>query len=639
MQDAAPAAGQTFACPRCGGQFSLGGEQFDPYYTWLGVPPSEQPANHYRLLGVQLFEPNRSVIENAADRQMKHLQSFKIGARAALSQKLLTEVAAARVQLLDASKRTAYDEQLRARLNPTRPQMPQLPEAGTPFGQTRDLARPPQIRSQSAVRQLGRRGSGGSLLSSVWVVVGGVTGLAIGVLIVFYLTGQDFLGLSGKLKQPGQQAVVPSDPPVVPALPQPPEKPAEPAPNVAPETPISPAPPVYKPRPKLPPEVVISSPLPEESVPPPPPTPPSNPQPMPPAQILAGMPPFVRLPALTSSETTPWFSLSREPDEPLTFALHAEAATLPGNVPLRIQAAPGDAIWRIEQAGNPAAGGSAVAVGEIRRVGQELSFAWSAPPAEIEIRRQLSNCLLELTIGNEFRTVQLREPVVADAFVIELDREKPKVIEFDLENTPPTSKLFMKVKQLVDFPAGAKLRGPTDTFAFTRPAVIEFTEMKGPELELAYLRMEKTGDIKVQLNPKYVETANRKYGLTIPSLQELYEAQQNVAQEARNTLNVAQPNLQTAQARLQQLLSNRPSNFQAQAEWTRNVYSARQVVERLSKTIQNANEKLVEANSRLTAVPEIRTFVESLHAKAKVRFLIIAKAGAHELVLVDGTAE
>ena len=29
---------------------------FDPYYRWLGIPPGEQPPNHYRLLGVQLFE-------------------------------------------------------------------------------------------------------------------------------------------------------------------------------------------------------------------------------------------------------------------------------------------------------------------------------------------------------------------------------------------------------------------------------------------------------------------------------------------------------------------------------------------------------------------------------------------------------
>ena len=61
---------------------SQSGEPFDPYYQWLGIPPEEQPPNHYRLLGIQLFEENREVIQNAADRQMVHLRSFQNGPRA-----------------------------------------------------------------------------------------------------------------------------------------------------------------------------------------------------------------------------------------------------------------------------------------------------------------------------------------------------------------------------------------------------------------------------------------------------------------------------------------------------------------------------------------------------------------------------
>ncbi|MCH8046291.1 MAG: hypothetical protein IID44_21495, partial [Planctomycetes bacterium] len=42
---------------------------FDPYHSWLGIPPRHQPPNHYRLLGVQAFESDVEVIANAADRQ------------------------------------------------------------------------------------------------------------------------------------------------------------------------------------------------------------------------------------------------------------------------------------------------------------------------------------------------------------------------------------------------------------------------------------------------------------------------------------------------------------------------------------------------------------------------------------------
>ncbi|MBM4091854.1 MAG: hypothetical protein FJ276_20860 [Planctomycetes bacterium] len=89
-------------------------EQFDPYHQWLGIPPEEQPPHHYRLLGIKVLEDNVDVIEHAADRQMTHVRTFQTGPRAALSQKLLNELAAAKRCLLTPERKAAYDEQLRA---------------------------------------------------------------------------------------------------------------------------------------------------------------------------------------------------------------------------------------------------------------------------------------------------------------------------------------------------------------------------------------------------------------------------------------------------------------------------------------------------------------------------------------------
>ena len=88
-------------------------QTFDPYHTWLGIPPEEQPPNHYRLLGVGLFESQPDVIASAADRQMGHLRTFQAGKHSELSQRLLNEVAAAKVCLLNPGKKAVYDEQLR----------------------------------------------------------------------------------------------------------------------------------------------------------------------------------------------------------------------------------------------------------------------------------------------------------------------------------------------------------------------------------------------------------------------------------------------------------------------------------------------------------------------------------------------
>src|SRR5262245_59519743 len=89
-------------------------DHFDPYHVWLGIPPEEQPPNHYRLLGLRLFETNADVISNALDQRRAFLRSVSAGKRAVQSQQLLNAVSAAGVCLLDAGKKARYDDELRA---------------------------------------------------------------------------------------------------------------------------------------------------------------------------------------------------------------------------------------------------------------------------------------------------------------------------------------------------------------------------------------------------------------------------------------------------------------------------------------------------------------------------------------------
>jgi cytoskeletal protein RodZ len=91
-------------------------DDFDPYRKWLGIPPEEQPPDHYRLLGIPRFEEDPDVIESAADRQMAHLRTFQTGKRSALSQEILNQLSAAKVCLLDRNRRQQYDDELRGAL-------------------------------------------------------------------------------------------------------------------------------------------------------------------------------------------------------------------------------------------------------------------------------------------------------------------------------------------------------------------------------------------------------------------------------------------------------------------------------------------------------------------------------------------
>ena len=91
-------------------------ESFDPYHKWLGVSPKDQPPNHYRLLGIDLFEDDADVIADAAEQRMVHVRTYQLGRHSELSHKILNELAVAKVCLLKPATKLAYDAELRAAL-------------------------------------------------------------------------------------------------------------------------------------------------------------------------------------------------------------------------------------------------------------------------------------------------------------------------------------------------------------------------------------------------------------------------------------------------------------------------------------------------------------------------------------------
>ena len=96
------------------------------------------------------------MIDSAADRQMAHLRTFQSGKHGDLTQRLLNEVAAARICLLDPKKRAAYDQQLRAKLAATtapaaRPPAPTRKQrADRPFNANRLDEQPRRLQRQTS---------------------------------------------------------------------------------------------------------------------------------------------------------------------------------------------------------------------------------------------------------------------------------------------------------------------------------------------------------------------------------------------------------------------------------------------------------------------------------------------------------
>lgn len=89
-------------------------QRFDPYQEWLQIPPHDQPADHYRLLGLARFECAPDKITAAADERMAFIRSLQLGPHGELSQRILNELAAAKMRLLDPARRAAYDAVLKS---------------------------------------------------------------------------------------------------------------------------------------------------------------------------------------------------------------------------------------------------------------------------------------------------------------------------------------------------------------------------------------------------------------------------------------------------------------------------------------------------------------------------------------------
>ena len=79
---------------------------------WLGIMPDDHPVSHYRLLGIQELASDPETIENAADQRMLFLRQKGSGQQKTIAENLLNQVSKARMTLLNAERKAAYDETL-----------------------------------------------------------------------------------------------------------------------------------------------------------------------------------------------------------------------------------------------------------------------------------------------------------------------------------------------------------------------------------------------------------------------------------------------------------------------------------------------------------------------------------------------
>ncbi len=164
---------------------------FDPYREWLDIGSGGPPVDHYQLLGLDQFESSSAKIENAVASRADLLQALSMGQHVHDAQRILSEVARARICLLDSDRKAEYDAELRRQHAAPMPMPTPLEEELDDTNALRELKLALESR---ATRKLSADGSSRSA-SAVnqkkrWLIAGGILLLLGGSVSAFWIVNE-----------------------------------------------------------------------------------------------------------------------------------------------------------------------------------------------------------------------------------------------------------------------------------------------------------------------------------------------------------------------------------------------------------------------------------------------------------------
>jgi hypothetical protein len=431
---------------------------FDPYHKWLGITPSEQPANHYRLLSLQLFESDADIVSKASERQFALVKSFAEGEYRAHAVNLLREIVEARGCLLDPERKSAYDAVLNERSQTTvrsvhgspiyshaqaTARVPVSASAGEPNGGSihsqwapdgsPSPELPPRISVTSPNRQRRKRSSAArTFWLIVSVVLGGMMGICAGYfLLCVYHPKYDFLNLLYRTQE--EQAVA-----------------TDSIPSTEPR-PLTRATAVPERRnnsssPRRDPFIRKEAPLAKTSLEPK--RPPRQPTPAA-AKPKIGVPDKVDLPPLAAKDDIQTLG-HIEIDDPANVSLKLKTLVegTNGTPRFTLNHSESPNLWTVhffnESFGEP------IEVAQFVVDQETISFQWTSQDDNSGYE-QLRNGVLEIQIDDQKQEVLLRKPVMVEPLTIDLD--KPKQLVVGKCDAPPSrTDIRVEIGELENFP-------------------------------------------------------------------------------------------------------------------------------------------------------------------------------------------
>jgi hypothetical protein len=599
--------------------------EFDPYHQWLGIPQASQPADHYRLLGIQRFESNPDVIENAADRQMAHVRSFAIGPRADHSQQILNEISSARVCLLNSVSKATYDQQIAASTSQHSPQRnaPQSRDnAGTPLASY--IPRKKRVvQDRSQVPKI------------ILVVVGGLVGVAIASFLLNQIREKEAQRaraafqrsqpiVTGRQRPIGQRRQTTkvrsrlknSDQQV---NPPPPVEQVGPGDSHAKSTTAYTGHPDPESDPTVDPidrPIVLA------------PTSPSSISPAAPLVTkveplarpnLSNLPDDIDLPPVSSRVVEKLISKAL-PDD-LEITLVSELITLDSAYAFvakkDISAATAQWMIYLQKELDVGTEQEQVAVLTVDESG--LTFLWTDSDRTLP-SGQLRNCLLQLKSETKSHQIALRSPLRPTITGLPAEKDRFKTT-FELADLPRSECLRLEIEIAYN---GTELvtQSGTDTTKKGKRLVFKIDGPDDVEIQ-ATLLSQRDASLIFQALPRY-KLGSRQITLSQKDVDDVEKKiRQSILKAQRGIMN-DQNDLRTAQ--------NRFNNANSSAE--KAVQS--RIVTQETKAIALKKGNIAEMQKRLGSIGNLRDLVSTIRQETLIRYRVYAESNASFLLLVDG---
>jgi len=328
---------------------------------------------------------------------------------------------------------------------------------------------------------------------------------------------------------------------------------------------------------------------------------------------------------------------------------------------IRVEPDPNSAqpAWSLSYLSSSPAAAGKEAVAVLRRDGPDLLFSWATPLASPEARRELANCLVEISAGAVKRVGQLREPLRREPIALDLTAEK-QIVELQIADPPPVNALRLElIEPLSGFSSEATLRagsntvmasGPQPTAALPmgpRPTappstgVIEFAEIPGLEIRIRVVRAEASGNLAFSIEPVFRENQN-DFDLRSPKRLDSLEGEvQKPHASAKQKLPVAEAKLNRARSDEEKHKANQPleNDRRRYPGWQKKQREIADSVAEHDKEVQFLTKTLNGYQARVDAVTKIRSFAKDSDKKAKIGFIVYSECGQPDVLLVDGRGQ